>query len=96
MASNEQLTTALRNTLAEGVRAGVLSQADMDRRLRDAGVEVEVPARQVTVTAQVRGDLAAVNGYGAAAVNQQVEQALAGAARAAGLTVVAGSVRVNL
>lgn len=96
MASTEQLTAALTNLLNEGVRAGVLSQAQADQRLRDAGVQVEAPARTVNVTVQVRGDVNAANGYGRDAINRQVEQALSGAARAAGLTVVAGTTRVNL
>jgi hypothetical protein len=96
MASTEQLTAALTNLLNEGVRAGVLSQTQADQRLRDAGVVVAAPAREVTITAQVTGDVNAANGYGRDTINRQVEQVLAGAARQVGLTVAAGSVRVNL
>lgn len=96
MASNEQLTQALRGVLSDGVRAGVLSQAQADQRLRDAGVEVETPARTVNIAVQVRGDLTAVNGYGQDQVRRSVEQALVGVARNAGLTVVPGSARVTV
>ncbi len=96
MASNEQLTRALTDLLDEGVRGGVLSRADADRRLRAAGVEVEAPARTVTITAQVRGNVDALGGYGAETVRAQVEQALGGVARQVGLTVVPGQTRVTV
>lgn len=96
MASNEQLTQSLRNLLDEGVRAGVLTRAQADQRLRDAGVQVDTPARTITITTQVRGDLGVVNGYAQDQVRRQVEQALAGVARQAGLTVAPGTTRVTV
>lgn len=94
MASTEQIAQSYRDLLAEGVRAGVLSQTQADQRARQAGVEVVAPTT-VTVTVGVTGDVAAANGYGRDTINRQVEAALTGAARQAGLTVVAGTTRVN-
>jgi hypothetical protein len=79
--------------IREAQEGGLVDAATAQRHLRELGVE-ELAAT-VTVTAQVRGDLDQLrNGNGE--VTRQIEQTLGGLARQVGVTVVAGSVRLNV
>ena len=79
--------------LRDAHRAGRLSQAELDQHLRELGVEPEQPPATVTITAQVRGELGQLRGNDAP---RAIEDALGELAEQAGLTVVEGSVRVQV
>lgn len=67
----------------------------LGRQVREAAAAAPAAdqGRTATITVQVRGTVPAGNGT---EVNQRVEQALSEVARGAGLSVVAGSTRVQL
>lgn len=79
------------NLVRQGQATGVLSAAQAAEHLRALGV---TEARTATITLRVSGNVA--GGYGANDVNRAVEQALTNVARQAGVTIEAGSVRVDL
>lgn len=96
MASIDELNNQVRyaqNLVRQAEQGGLIDGATARQHLAALGAQ---PAgRAVVVNLRLSGDVTALNTYNGQ-VNQAVEQALAGAAQRAGLTVEAGSVRVTL
>lgn len=96
MASNTELENRVnyaQNLVRQAEQGGLIDGATARQHLRALGAE-EAAATAVTVTLQVRGDLAEARRYGGQ-INEQVEASLRGTAQRAGLEVVRNSVRVN-
>lgn len=97
MASTYELENQVRyaqELVRTAQRQGLIDGASADQHLRALGVTPPAPETAVTITLRVTGDLANFRNYGGQA-QTAVEEALRGAARQAGLTVVRGSTQVR-
>jgi hypothetical protein len=96
MASTQELQAQLayaQKLVRDAADQGLITAATRDEHLRALGHK---EAKPVTITLQVEGESTMAPAGYEDEVNRRVEAALRGVAREAGLTVVAGSVNVQL
>lgn len=87
-----RLLDVARQQIQQAFNAGVIDAEQRDQSL--AALQPEPEGKEITVTLRVTGDTYQVRNN-AQTVNTRVEEALRGAADAAGLSVVPGSVKVT-